>query len=144
MSDVFTVERRSEIMKLIKSKNTKPELLVRRHLHFLGYRFRLHSKHLKGSPDIILKKYNTVIFVNGCFWHGHEEKNCKISRLPKSNTDYWVEKIMKTKNRDLTAKKSLKELGWNIIEIWECQLKPKHIETTFKHLNDLLQNHFKN
>lgn len=108
-------------MSRIRAKNTKPEMLVRSLLHKQGYRFRLHQHNLPGKPDICLPKYKTVIFVHGCFWHAHE--NCKRSNIPKSNTDYWIPKIMRNVERDLMHRKSLKNMEWKVIVIWECELK---------------------
>jgi len=119
--DSFTPEKRSEIMSKIRSKDTGPEFIVRKLLHKLGYRFRIHSKNLPGKPDIVLKKHNTVIFVNGCFWHHHE--GCKRSNWPKSNKDYWIPKIKRTIQRDSESLKKLVNLGWNVIVIWECETK---------------------
>lgn len=119
--DTFLPKKRSEIMSLVKSKNTGPEIVVRKMLHKLGYRFRLHNKKLPGNPDIVLKKYKTVILVNGCFWHHH--KNCKRSKLPENNKTYWQNKIEKTLERDSKNQKKLREMGWNVIIIWECQMK---------------------
>ncbi|MFI5162696.1 MAG: very short patch repair endonuclease [Sphingobacteriales bacterium] len=121
MTDVFSKEKRSEVMGRIKSKNTKPELLVRRFLFGLGFRFRIHSKKLPGRPDIVLKKYNTVILINGCFWHGHEM--CKIFKMPQSNTKYWESKIKCNISNDQRNISMLENLGWKVIVIWECQLK---------------------
>lgn len=106
-------------MAAIKGKNTKPEVKLRSLLHRLGFRFRLHVKKLPGKPDIVLPKYKTAIFVNGCFWHGHE--NCKHFRLPKTRTEWWKEKIEKTKIRDAAKSQSLIDLGWNVITVWECE-----------------------
>jgi len=108
-------------MSLIRSSNTKPELVVRKILHSLGYRFRLHKKDLPGKPDIILKRYKTVIFVHGCFWHQH--KRCKRSNIPKSNTSYWKPKLERNTKRDKKHKADLKRLGWKTIVVWECELK---------------------
>jgi DNA mismatch endonuclease, patch repair protein len=129
MTDIISKEKRSWNMSRIRNKNTKPELIVRSLLHNLGYRFRLHGKISKqiytkgilpGKPDIILKKYKTVIFIHGCFWHRH--KNCKMSNIPKSNTDFWKKKLEGNVQRDHKNVKKLKELGWKIIVIWECEL----------------------
>ena len=110
-------------MSAIKSKNTKPELLVRKFLFSRGFRYRLNHSRLPGHPDLALRKYRTVIFVNGCFWHGHE--NCKYFRLPKTNTDFWQKKIERNKKRDKEEQRRLAAMGWHCITIWECQLKPK-------------------
>lgn len=108
-------------MSRIKGKDTKPELLVRRFLHAHGFRYRLHVKDLPGKPDIVLPKYKTVIFVHGCFWHGHE--GCPYFVVPKTRTEWWVEKIGKNQENDLKKQIAIKNEGWNVIELWECQLK---------------------
>jgi len=118
--DVHSKAVRSKNMRAIKSKNTKPELLVRRLLHSLGFRFRLHAKKLPGTPDIVLKKYNAVIFVHGCFWHGH---NCHLFSTPKTRTEFWFKKINANKRRDKLACKKLTSNGWRVLYIWECALK---------------------
>ena len=114
-------EQRSRNMSAIKSKNTKPEIAVRRLLHSMGYRFRLHRKDLPGSPDIVLPKYKTVIFVHGCFWHRH--KNCKYASTPKTRQEFWEAKFRENINRDNLNQANLSLKGWKIIIIWECQLK---------------------
>ena len=114
-------EKRSRNMSAIRSKNTKPEIAVRKLLHALGYRFRLHKKNLPGSPDIVLPKYKTVIFVHGCFWHRHE--NCKYASTPKTRKEFWENKFSANKKRDQKILKEIKNLGWKSIIIWECQLK---------------------
>ena len=108
-------------MSRIKGKNTKPEMIVRSMLHKMGYRFRLHRKDLPGNPDIVLPKYKTVIFVNGCFWHRHE--GCKYAYMPKSRVDFWQKKFSDTIKRDRKNKADLESAGWKIIVIWECQTK---------------------
>lgn len=110
-------------MRLIRSKDTKPEVIVRSTLHKLGYRFRLHKKDLPGKPDIVLKKYNTIIFVHGCFWHQH--KGCKRATIPKTNREYWLPKLEKNKKKDQKYRFLLKKMGWNVITIWECETKDK-------------------
>ncbi len=122
MADVHEPEVRSYNMSQIKGKNTKPEILVRKFLHSNGFRYRLQVKKLPGKPDIVLKKYKTVIFVHGCFWHGHE--NCRYFVIPKTRTQWWIDKINRNKQKDKEAVISLKGLGWNIITVWECELKP--------------------
>lgn len=107
----------------IKSGNTKPEIFLRRLLHLEGFRFRLHRKDLPGRPDIVLPKYKAVIFVNGCFWHGHED--CKHFRLPKSRTEFWQRKIDSNIVRDKKNMAACIEMGWNVLEVWECSLPPK-------------------
>ncbi len=114
-------DQRSRNMSAIKSKNTKPEIAVRKLLHSMGYRFRLHRKDLPGSPDIVLPKYKTVIFVHGCFWHRHE--NCKYATTPKTRKEFWEKKFRENINRDNLNQANLSLKGWKIIIIWECQLK---------------------
>ena len=104
-----------------KSKNTKPELLVRKKLHSLGFRFRLHQKIGKLKPDIVLKKWNTCIFIHGCFWHHHD--SCKFAYIPKSNTEFWTKKFQVNRERDLRNVDELKALNWKIVIIWECAIK---------------------
>ena len=128
MADVHTPEVRSFNMSRIKGKDTKPEIIVRKFLHSQGFRFRLHKKKLPGKPDIVLKKYNSVIFVHGCFWHGHNK--CKYFVIPKTRTDWWLNKIVKTKKVDKGNNIRLRKMGWKIITIWECELRPKKIEKT--------------
>ena len=123
MVDVLTKEQRRKCMSNIRSKNTKPEILVRKYLFSQGIRFRVNVKKLPGTPDIVLRKYRTVIFVNGCFWHGHE--GCKYYVLPKTNTEFWKEKIERNKERDKKEQCQLAAMGWHCITVWECQLKPK-------------------
>ncbi len=119
--DIFSKQKRREIMQAIRSKGTKPEWIVRRCLHGHGFRYRLHDRRLPGSPDIVLKKYGTVVFVQGCFWHGHEP--CKIGRLPKSNRDFWEEKISTNRRRDQRNVFLLEKLGWKVWTIYECELR---------------------
>lgn len=121
MADVFSKKKRSKIMSKIQAKDTKPEIKVRSYLHSRGLRFRLHDRNLPGKPDLKFPMYNTVVNVHGCFWHGHE--NCKYFRIPKSNVDYWENKIKRNKERDIKNKKKLIEQGWNVITIWECEIK---------------------
>lgn len=117
----MTPEQRHKCMSAIKAENTKPEILVRKYLFSKGLRFRIHVKTLPGKPDIVLPKYKTVIFINGCFWHGHD--NCKYYRLPKSNIEYWSAKIERNKDRDETNSKQLESMGWHVIRLWECTLR---------------------
>ncbi|MFW9996441.1 MAG: very short patch repair endonuclease [Candidatus Odinarchaeota archaeon] len=123
MTDIYSKVKRSEVMSKITSKNTKPEKFVRSLLHRLGFRFRIHSSNLPGKPDIVLKKYNTIIFVHGCFWHGH---SCtKGNTRPKSNKTFWNKKIEDNMERDKRKKAELIKLGWNVVEVWECEIKEK-------------------
>ena len=134
MADVHSPETRSYNMSQIRAKDTKPEMLVRKFLHSQGFRYRLHDKKLPGKPDMVLPKYKTVIFVHGCFWHGH--KNCKYYVVPKTRTDWWLNKINGNIANDKKAMTALKKDGWKIITVWECQLKPAKVEKT---LNALLK-----
>ena len=117
---------RSKNMSAIKSKNTKPEVEVRKLLHSMGFRFRLHRKDLPGSPDIVLPKYKTVIFVHGCFWHRHE--NCKYASTPKTRKEFWENKFKANIKRDLEIQEKIKNLGWQSVVIWECEIKNKEIK----------------
>lgn len=121
--DVFTKEKRSEVMSRIRSKNTKPEIIVRSLLHTLGYRFRIHRCDLPGMPDIVLPRYKSVIFVHGCFWHGHNDSMCPIFRIPKTNSAYWKKKILYNMCRDNKDIRMLGEMGWKVLIIWECELR---------------------
>jgi DNA mismatch endonuclease (patch repair protein) len=114
---------RSEQMRRIRGKNTKPELIVRRLIFSMGYRYRLHRKNMPGQPDIIFPSRKAVIFVHGCFWHQHPDPECKISHLPKSNAEYWQQKLARNQERDAEHESALLELGWHVLVIWECQLK---------------------
>lgn len=128
MTDVHSKEIRSYNMSKIKGKDTKPELLVRKFLHKNGYRYRIHVKDLPGKPDVVLPKYKTVIFVHGCFWHGHE--GCKYYVVPKTKTEWWLNKINGNIAKDSKSELELLKMGWTIIKIWECDLKRTTIEQT--------------
>lgn len=140
MADKMTKEQRHRCMASIKGKDTKPEMLVRRYLHSRGYRYRVNVRRLPGTPDIVLHKYRTVIFINGCFWHGHED--CRYFVLPKSNTQYWQQKIERNKERDVEKRIQLRLLGWHTIIIWGCELKPKDRHTTLQALEQTLNKIF--
>lgn len=133
-------EQRRRCMASIKSKNTKPEMLVRRYLHARGYRYRVNVRQLPGTPDIVMPKYRTAIFINGCFWHGHE--GCKHYSMPKSNIEYWNRKIERNKERDVEKRIQLRRLGWHTIIIWECELKPKNRHITLQALEQTLNKIF--
>lgn len=120
MTDIWSKEKRSEVMAKIRSKDTRPELIVRKYLYSRGYRYRKNVKGLPGTPDIVLLKYRTAIFVHGCFWHGHEADG----HLPHSNKSFWERKIKRNKERDARVKEQLRDMGWKVMTIWECQLKP--------------------
>lgn len=137
MTDNISKERRSFIMSRVRSRDTKPEKIVRSILFSQGFRFRLCQKNLPGKPDIVLKKYKTVIFIHGCFWHGHE--NCKKSGLPQSNADFWKNKIERNKQRFNEVAGQLRAQGWKVVVIWECEIR-KHFEDTMKKLIEMITN----
>ena len=128
--DKLSAEQRHKNMAAIHSKDTKPEMIVRKELWSRGFRYRLNSPRLPGHPDLVLRKYRTCIFVNGCFWHGHEGC-CKI---PNTNREFWVAKIKRNQERDIETQKRLAEMGWHCITIWECELKPSKREQTLESL----------
>ncbi len=134
MTDVHNKATRSYNMSRIKGKDTKPEMLVRRFLFAQGFRYRLHVKTLPGKPDIVLPKYKTVIFIHGCFFHGHE--NCRYFKVPATRTEWWLDKIGGNKKRDKENEKKLAELGWKVITVWECELKKDFLNIG---LNNLLK-----
>ncbi len=131
-------EKRSKIMSAIHSKNTRPEIIVRKYLFSHGFRYRINCSRLPGHPDIVLRKYRTCIFINGCFWHGH---NCPEFRAPKTNAEFWMNKIRRNSERDKEEQRKLSKMGWHCIVIWECQLKPniriktlESLEFTLNHI----------
>jgi DNA mismatch endonuclease, patch repair protein len=123
MADSLDPEARSRLMAKIRSKNTRPEMLVRRWLWANGFRYRLHGKKLPGHPDIVLTRYRTVVFVHGCFWHGHA--HCKLFKLPATRKDFWEDKIGRNQARDAITRARLRAMGWQVLVIWECELKGK-------------------
>jgi DNA mismatch endonuclease (patch repair protein) len=118
MPDVYDKTTRRRVMQRIRKTNTKPEILVRSVLHRMGYRFRLYRQDLVGTPDIVLPKYQIVVFVHGCFWHQH---HCHLGKLPKSNKSYWFPKLRRNQERDASAKAGLLKMGWRVVTIWECE-----------------------
>ena len=135
--DVHDKKTRSYNMSCIKGKNTKPEEMVRKALFANGFRYRKNDRRLPGTPDIVLPKYRAVIFVNGCFWHGHS--GCKYYVVPKSNTEFWLNKINSNIDRDAIKATQLKELGWRVITVWECELKKSIIDHTINSLIESLR-----
>jgi DNA mismatch endonuclease (patch repair protein) len=121
MTDRISAEKRSWNMSQVRSKDTAPELLVRSLMHRMGLRFRVHSKNLPGTPDLVLPKYRTAVFVHGCYWHRHN--GCKYTTTPKTNTAFWEKKFMRNVNRDRGNQQMLEEAGWNVLVIWQCQTK---------------------
>lgn len=145
--DKLTTQQRHNNMAAIRSKDTKPEMIVRRGLWKRGFRYRLNHKRLPGHPDLVLRKYRTCIFVNGCFWHGHlvdlkvfENSDC--CKIPKTNRDFWVAKIRRNQERDTRVQHELAAMGWHSITIWECELKPKVREKTLESLGFTLNKIF--
>lgn len=139
MADVHTPEQRSYNMSCIRGKNTKPEELVRKYLFSQGFRYRKNDARLPGKPDIVLPKYKTVVFVNGCFWHAHE--GCKYFVWPKNNEEFWENKIQGNVLRDMKNQKALADSGWNIVIVWECELKPAIREQTLVKLVEAIRKH---
>jgi len=121
MSDTFTVAERSECMRRVLGKNTKPEMIVRRLVHSMGYRYRLHRKDLPGCPDLVFPRYKKALFVHGCFWHSHP--GCKRARMPASNQDYWRSKLERNSRRDEANQAALLAAGWGVMIVWECEIK---------------------
>ena len=132
MTDVHSPATRSYNMSRISGKNTKPEELVRKYLFSKGFRYRKNDKRLPGKPDIVLPKYKTCVFVNGCFWHGHE--GCRYFRWPEDNADFWKTKIMQNRERDDKKHKELLKMGWKVLVVWECELKKNSIDRTLNEL----------
>lgn len=124
-------EKRSKIMSAIRSRNTKPEMIVRKYLFAHGFRYRINHPRLPGHPDIVLRKYRSCIFVNGCFWHGHD---CQKGHLPKTRQEFWTEKINRNKQRDKEEQRKLADMGWHCITVWECELSSARRESTLKSL----------
>lgn len=120
MADIWSPAERSDLMRRIKSKDTKPERIMRSGLHRLGYRFRIHRNDLPGKPDIVLPRYRTVIFVHGCFWHQHTE--CRRGRLPRTKEGYWSRKLNRNVERDAQHQVTLQALGWSVLVVWECEI----------------------
>lgn len=136
--DTFTKAKRSLIMSKVKSTETKPEVLVRKYLFSQGFRFRVNVKSLPGSPDIVLAKYKTVVLIHGCFWHRHS--NCKHATLPKSNIEYWQQKISKNRVRDESTLKKFITLGWQVCTLWECELNSKaKMDATLPQLSEKIK-----
>ncbi len=136
MVDIFSKQKRSEIMSKIKSKNTKPELLIRKLLYQKGYRYRLHKQNLPGKPDMVFGKLKKLIFINGCFWHGHK---CGKNISPENNKLFWKNKIEKNKKRDNENFNKLKAMGWKCLIVWQCEIKLKNLNLLLKKLISFLE-----
>ncbi len=139
MSDSLTAEHRSWNMSQIKGKDTKIEVIVRRYLFAQGFRFRKNDKRFPGKPDVVLPKYKTVIFVNGCFWHQH--KGCKNATIPKTRTEFWTQKLSKNVSNDIKHISELKEMGWDVITLWECELE-NSFDKTMQNVVEVLKSHY--
>ena len=138
MVDTLSKSERSVRMSLIRGRDTKPELRLRQRLHALGYRFRVNVPELPGKPDLVLPKYKTIIFVHGCFWHGHA--NCKVANSPKSNTKFWIEKFRQNRLRDRRNSRKLRALGWRVLIVWECGLNSRaQLDRTVARIDSRLQ-----
>lgn len=136
MADIFSKEKRSQIMSKISGKNTKPELIIRKALFSEGYRYRLHRKDLPGNPDIVFPIRKKAIFVNGCFWHGH---NCKRAELPQTNKTFWENKLTGNAKRDKMNILELKKMGWSSLVIWQCEIKRNTLETKINKIKSFLE-----
>ena len=128
MADRLTPIQRHQVMSRIRSINTKPELILRHALWHRGFRYRINDSHLPGKPDVVLRKYKTVLFIHGCFWHGH--KGCPTSHIPKTNTEFWETKVTRNQERDQEVWRKLEAKGWKVIIVWECQLKKANLDET--------------
>ncbi len=134
--DTISKEERSLVMSRIRSKDTKPELMIRSWLHKRGFRFRLHSESIPGHPDVVMKKHKTIIEVRGCFWHHHE--GCDEARVPKSNVRFWKEKLKRNMARDTKNEILWRDAGWNVVVVWACELKPKRREETLRRVERMI------
>ena len=133
MTDTLSPRQRSERMSRVKGRDTKPELAVRRLVHRLGYRFRLHRKDLPGCPDLVFVSKHKAIFVHGCFWHRHPDPTCRLARIPKSRQDFWVPKLEANRLRDCRNVSTLEAAGWGVLVVWECELRHKeHLENKLR------------
>lgn len=125
MADTVDTKTRSRMMSSVRAKNTRPEMLVRRLLHGLGYRYRLHARELPGKPDIVFRRRRLAIFVHGCFWHRHPDSACRLARMPKSRLDFWQPKLEGNRSRDEAVVAALQAMGWKVLLVWECQLRDR-------------------
>ena len=137
MADTLTPNERSKRMSLVRGKDTKPEMVVRRLVHAMGYRYRLHRRDLPGTPDLVFGPRKKAIFIHGCFWHRHPDPNCKLARLPKSRLDFWLPKLEGNRRRDQAHQEQLDQLGWKYLVVWECQMRD--IEELKKNIRSFLE-----
>lgn len=140
MTDKIPEERRSWNMSRIRSKGMKPEMIVRRLVHGMGYRYRLHRNDLPGKPDLVFGPRRKAIFVHGCFWHQHSDPACKIARIPKSKLDYWTPKLSRNVERDWQHQAQMEDQGWRVLTVWECETKPKALDVLRVRLREFLDN----
>ena len=137
--DIWDKKKRSEVMSKIRAINTKPEKLLRKALFQRGFRYRINYKKLSGKPDIVLPKYRTVVFVHGCFWHGHKKCSSKDSHIPKTNTSFWTEKIKRNTERDTKNIIQITSMGWKVLTIWDCEIQQKNIESVIEKIISVMQ-----
>jgi DNA mismatch endonuclease, patch repair protein len=137
MADIVDPQTRSRMMSGIRGKNTRPEILVRKFLHGRGFRFRLHNRKLPGSPDLVLPKYRSVVFVHGCFWHRH--RGCRLAATPRTNTDFWITKLGKNVERDVRNRELLEAEGWAVSVVWECEINHERLEELARELQSRLK-----
>jgi len=137
VTDTLSLVERSARMSRIRSRDTKPEMIVRRLVHSCGFRYRLHGRELPGRPDLVFHGRRKVIFVHGCFWHRHGDPACKLARLPKSRQDFWIPKLERNAERDVENRTALEKAGWDVLELWECQVKDlERIENVIREFLD--------
>ncbi|MET1111887.1 MAG: very short patch repair endonuclease [Allosphingosinicella sp.] len=136
--DHISPQQRSQLMSRIRGKDTKPEMTLRRALHALGYRYRVHQRGLPGQPDIVFARRKKVIWVHGCFWHWHDETSCSIAKLPKSRTEFWEAKFLRNRQRDQRQAREMEALGWSAMIVWECQLASSHLKDTLAKVEKFL------
>ena len=137
MADRLTPQQRHYCMSSIRSTSTKPEVKLRKELWKIGFRYRINDKRLPGTPDIVLPKYRTVVFIHGCFWHGH--KGCSVYVVPKTNTEYWVKKVSRNQKRDENVWRQLESKGWSVIIVWECELEKKNLDSTISRVKNEIE-----